>query len=178
MVAAVFAPQWEGPVKRWAIKFIRRNQWRVERINEFDDLLQDACLIFCKVASRYTVVEARHFMALFQRAMANSYHDKAKYLKRKREACFADNPPEIDFDRIIGEASNSGYLNALIAEAPDELRCAISAFDDPITCAAIRRRPRKTGRHRKRENLNMRLRRVTGACDGTDLVGGIRDLLT
>lgn len=176
-----FTPTWEGPIKGYASKVIARNMWRCDRIHSTDDLLQDAYMVFAKIAAKYPkVVEPEHFMALFKRAMFNCFHDHSRYMHRKQEVSVDTPVDATDFYAgRIGEVTNNGYLNALIAEAPEEVRYALAVFEDPVACSALRqRRRKKKGKLRLRENLNMRLRRVTGAAKEVDLTGAIRALLT
>jgi hypothetical protein len=174
----VYAPVWEGPVRLTAAKFIRKNKWRVDAIHEAEDLLQDAWLLFNKLQSRYSVNSARQFMALFKRALANRFNDHSMYMRRKRASGCRAFDQELA-DRIIGEVANDGYLNALLQGLPNEIQLALGVFDDPILCAALRRRQRRKGRGvRPRENLNMKLCRLTGAPKGEDLVGQIKAWLT
>jgi hypothetical protein len=171
-----YTPTWDGPIKNWAGTFIASNRWRCDVIHDFEDLLQEAWVLFDKLSKYYPVDTPQHFMALFKRALSNSFHDHARYTMRKRN--YRNSYEGIKFSRrILGEATNNGYLNALIAETSDNVRNALAAFDDPVTCAALRMRGRKRGKMREHENLNGRLRRVTGAPEGCDLVKGIKRLL-
>jgi DNA-directed RNA polymerase specialized sigma24 family protein len=172
-----FAPTWEGAIQQWACKCIRNNRWRCDRIHEFEDLLQDAHMLFEKLAAKYPRINApQKFMAIFKAAMNNAFHDHARYQRRKRD--YEMSEEGIEFSRrILGEVSNNGYLNALIAEGSDNVQHALAAFDDPITLAAMRLPRRKQGKLRAHENLNRKLCRVTGAPEGCDLVRGIKRLL-
>ena len=123
-----WSPKWEGSIQQWAKSFIQQNLWRCDPINEFNDLLQDAYLIYNKICERYPrVIEARHFMALFQRALWNKFHDQARYMRLKRrvhEDTIKD-VSELYADRI-GERTNAGYLSILLADAPKELQVALA----------------------------------------------------
>lgn len=168
-----WSPQWEGSIKSWASKFIIENQWHCDRIHEFDDLLQDAHLIYLKIAERYPrVVEPKHFMALFQVALRNKIHDHSRYMRRKR---LLHEETSVDAAEIIasqvGETTNHGYLRALIAEAPEELRLALILLEtQPETL--------RTQVPGLRENLNMRLRRILGVEGKFDFAGLLRSMLT
>lgn len=160
----LWQPVWEGPIQGWAIKFIQQNKWRVDRLHEFDDLLQDAYLTFLKIEAKYPrVIEAPHFMALFKTAMQNELWDKARY-KQHKSALIS----ELDLDAAeygagrIGDLTNSGYLNALLAEAPEELKLALAAFDDEELLKIMRSKPVRGTKPKYRENLNMKLSRMIG----------------
>lgn len=159
-----FQPQWEGVIRSWSISFIKKNQWRCDRLHDFSDLLQDAYLTFLKIETKYPrVVEAPHFMALFKTAMQNEMWDRARY-KQHKSALISEldrDAAEYGADRI-GDLTNSGYLNALLAEAPEELKLALAAFDDEGLLEIMRSKPVRGYKLKQRENLNMKLSRVIG----------------
>ena len=154
-----WTPKWEGPIRAWSCNFISRNKWRCDPINDFEDLLQDAYLIYLKIVEAYpSVTEPQIFMGLFKMAMTNNMHDNARYVKRKRvvhEETSVD-APELATGRI-GEVTNNGYVSALLAEAPEELQMALDIIEN--NPEALRGKPKVK---RKRQNLNMRLRRILG----------------
>lgn len=174
-----FKPKWEGPVRGWTKKFIARNMWRCDAIYDFNDHLNDCYLIFMKIAEYYPrVVEERHFMALYKTSVINAMHDKSRYRRIQKEVI---QETSLDVSELytgrIGELSNSGYLLALLAEAPEELRQAIHLLaTDPG--ALLTEEP--DGKH---ENLNMKLRRLLGFDKMIqevkyDFVTALKELLT
>src|ERR1700719_3358547 len=89
-------PDFDRRFAGWAAKFITKNRWRYESIYEFNDLMNDAYLIFRHVKASYPLItESSHLMALFKTAMLNDLVDKAKYKSRKYAA-------EISFDGYWG----------------------------------------------------------------------------
>lgn len=163
-------PSWEGTAKSWAIGFISKNRWRCDRIHEFDDLLQDAYLTFLRICNKYPrVVGPAHFMTLYRMAMNNEMHDRARYVKRKREIHedTSVDPTELG-DRRIGEVTNGGFVSVVIANAPEPIKQALSCL--------IENPPELHQATGYRENLNMKLCRVLGY-QRTDLMGGLRSLL-
>lgn len=163
-------PCWEGPTKAWALGFISRNTWRCDRIHDVDDLLQDAYLTYLKVAARYPRVRGQaHFMTLFRRAVHNEMHDRARYMKRKRELNEDTSVDACELPGRIGEVSNDGYIAVLLEQAPENLRAA-------LICIA-QNPPSLYQATEYRENLNMRLRRVLGYDHKADICGAIRELL-
>lgn len=170
----VWEPVWEGVVKNWAASFIKKQQWRCDRIHEFDDLLQDCYLIFLKLVERYPrVIEPHHFMALFKTSVRNSFHDKSSYKQRKGQY-HLELPADVSDSCVeqIGEATNAGYLMALLGEAPEELRLALALLvNDPSSLIG-------QGSHRMtRENLNMKLRRILGLESTFDLKAALMNML-
>lgn len=166
-VRLAYTPQWPD-VQAWAIKVNHQNKWRCDRIFEPEDLLNEAYLVFARVAERYPrVVEQRHFFSLFKTALRNYLHDQARYVKRKRLAIedTATDPGESD---QIGELSHDGDVRARINNIP-QLRVALEAMEH---------NPRSLRRVfvGKRENLNMKLHRITGV--DYDFMGGFRNALS
>lgn len=165
-------PVWEGSVKGWAIKFNRRNRWRLDSINGDADLLQEAFIVFLKICRKYPrVMDPAHFMALYKRAMENQMHDRSKHTSKYRNF----NIP-LDCDALsicgarIGELTNGGYARALVEQAPEELKLALALIANHPEKLRIKNRKRK-------ENLNMQLRRLLGI-EGYDFMGGLKELLT
>jgi len=177
-ISLQWTPCWEGATKNWAKGFLLKNRWRCDRIHEIDDLLQDAYLTFLKIADRYPrVMGQAHFMTLYRRAMANEMHDRSRYMRRKRELHqdTSVDAVEISAERI-GEVSNSGYVNLLIDQAPDDLKLALECL--------VHNPPELIHQRWHRENLNMGLRRVLGydrarldEYRNIDFTGGIKNLL-
>jgi hypothetical protein len=165
-----WSPCWEGPTEEWAKRFLWKNRWRCDRIHDTDDLLQDAYLTFLRVANRYPRVMGQGpFMALFRTAMTNEMHDRARYMRRKREQHQDTSVDAGEITGRIGDLANEGYLSLLIETAPQELQLALLCIiQNPPELACL------PNRH---ENLNMRLRRVLGYDSNVDLTGELRSLL-
>ena len=158
-------PIWEGPIKNWAASFIRREVWRCDRLHGQDDLLQEAHLLFWKLTERYPrVLEPAKFMGLFKKCLTNLLNDKSSYISRRKNA-YTVLPEDVSAYcyNMTGETTNTGYLSALLSEAPQELKLAIA-----ITLNEELQPP---------ENLNMKLRRILGLADTFDLKDALYDLL-
>jgi hypothetical protein len=169
-----WSPSWEGPVQGWAVNFIKANKWRCDWVHDKDDLLQDAYLTYLKVVETYPrVIEPKHFMALFKAAMWNAMHDRARYKRRKR-LVHEETPKDVSefCEGRIGELTNYGYINVLLAEAPEELHMALALLEE--NPEALRSRVNAQG---QRENLNMKLRRILGL-GNVDVIGTLRSLLS
>ena len=165
-----WAPVWDGKVQKWASYFIRKNQWRCDSVYEFDDLMQEAYLIYLRICDKYPkVIEPAHFLALFKRAMCNQIHDFSRVARKKR-IVIQDTTKDVSelFVNRVGEITNPGYMNILLSEAPEELQIAL---------ALIEQNPKELyAKQPRRENLNQRLRRVLGIKD-LDFIGEIQNLL-
>src|SRR5260221_11573880 len=107
-----FSPEWGNEFAKYATNLHKAQKWRVDPMLDLEDLLQDAFLIFTKIKVTYPrVIEPRHFMALYKRALINSLHDKAAYKQRRGNICvhLGIDAADLGIGRI-GETSNAGYL--------------------------------------------------------------------
>ena len=123
----MWRPVWNEHFQKWSASYIKKNLWRYDTIHEFDDLMQDAYLLFVRIADTYPRVNnPANFMALFKMAMINKTNDRSLYTKR-RKAAEITTPKDVSEFYLgrIGEVTNAGYLNALLAEMPEELHLAM-----------------------------------------------------
>lgn len=163
--------KWEGKVENWAKSFINKNQWRCDEIHSREDLLQDAYLVYLKISDKYPrVARESHFMALYCRALSNQLHDHARSVRRKRDVFGVIECIDEQMIDVIGDTTNDGYLNVLLAEAPEELRLAMSLMENCPEAVRVRGGV-------SRENLNMKLRRALGVGKGFDFTGTLKNLL-
>lgn len=180
-------PDWNSRFQGYAAKFVAKNKWRCEDIHTFDDLMQDAYLIFRHVRASYPLVsEPSHIMALFKTAIQNEFNDKAKYKQRKYAA-------EVSLEMTIGEdlklidnlgeENNEGYLRVILSELPPEVRAVLELFNDEEKLRLLReeRVPSRlailAGFPLKRESLNDVLCRIIRLPKTTDLVGMLKSAL-
>lgn len=83
---AVYRPVWEGAIEDHARKQARRHEWRVAPQWGYDDLIQEAFLLFCKLSDRYVRVNnAKHFMRLFSTAFSRMITDLSRTRTKHRE---------------------------------------------------------------------------------------------
>lgn len=169
---------WGGATENWTKSFIKQHRWRCDRIHDFDDLLQDAYLTFLKVERRYPRAAGQaHFMTLYRTALKNEMHDRARYMRRKREQHQDTSVDAADLTSgRIGEVGHDGYLNLLIEKAPEGVRLALECLEQNP--------PELHHQNGHCETLNMRLKRVLGydkmrldEYRKADLTGAIRTLL-
>jgi hypothetical protein len=172
-----WSPEWTREYEGYAANFYRQNSWRCDPINEIKDLMQDAYLIFAKVRNSYPrVIEPKHFMALYKRALANNMHDKAAYRRRKESAEVHLSSDVTDFFAgRIGEVTNAGYVGALIDELPEELKLVLHKL--AMGLPTEKAEPRKRGLQ-PRESLTMQLRRLCRLPMNSDPLAIIRRLLS
>jgi hypothetical protein len=167
-----WSPTWQGPVQQWSAKFIKNNKWRCDRIYDFEDLMQEAHLIFLRISDKYPrIIDPRHFMGLYKVALSNWFNDRASYMQRHGQAVdLGIDPMELCMGHI--EEGHAGLLSILLEEAPQELRLALALLaENP---EALRTETPTAG---QRENLNMKLRRILGLSAAFDLKALLTDLL-
>lgn len=170
----VFTPIWGPEYEKWAKGFIRNHKWRVDRLLDEDDLMQEAWITFNYVANTYPRCNcSKHFMALFKRAMINKMNDRSCRVKRRRET--PEGAISCDITEVlsgrIGEITNGGYLAALLNEQPEELKIVLKMLADGKLDA-----PEREKGLQPRENFSMRAKRLLGIKG--DPVRELRQLLT
>jgi len=162
-------PTWEGVIKNWTKSFIRSQKWRCDpTLNEAEDLLQDGHLVFMRITTAYPrVIEPSQFMALYKTAFTNLIHDKSCH-KRRRDHVRAPQDVSELYD-LVSETTNSGYIRALLDEAPQELKLALELVAaDANGLKADKQSP---------QTLNMKLRRILGLESTFDFRTALHDLL-
>ena len=171
----VWSPVWGKEYEGWAISYLRAHKWRCDPMYDTDDLVQEAWLVFRHLADTYPrIIDPKHFMALFKRAVINKINDKScRYSRRKGtvEAPISTDVYEV-FAGRIGEGTNGGYLAALLNEAPEELKLVLAmAAKGELDIA-----PKRRHKMEPRENLSMRACRLLGLTG--DPIREIKRLLT
>lgn len=174
----IWSPVWSDEYKNWSSFFNRKNKWRCNRILDEDDLLQEAYLVFHNIKASYPrVVEPKLFMGLFKRAMINKMHDRSCSVRRRKDTVEA--PVSLDvyefFAGRIGETTNSGYLAAILNEAPEELKLVLAMLAKGDFASMP---PKRRGRFEERKNLSMRICETLGLPSDYDPLAELKRLLT
>ena len=157
-----FQPEWDEEYQKWTSGFVGAHKWRVDPLHTVDDLKQEAWFTFNYVEHAYPrCMCPKHFMALFKRAMVNKMHDRSCRYDRRRDSVEA--PVSTDIYEVfagrIGEVTNTGYLAAVLNEAPEELKLVMKLLAegqieaDPKTKEL---KPRKNLSQKARDFLNKR----------------------
>lgn len=174
-------PKWDWPPTdtkdyspcRWAGKFIKFNRWRCDRIYGEQDLMQEAYLVFMRISEKYPrITNVKDFMKLYKSALSNWFNDRSlDVVKGRRGTLDVSNNDPTELLSQICECPVDG-INILLSEAPRELRLALSLLaEQPDLIRA------PTGPGEKRENLNMKLRRILGLDEKFDLRAALTELL-
>ena len=78
MVKKYYKPVWEGYVEARAVTQVHSNMWRLDRYMEHQDAMQEARLVFLKLAKKYKVETEQQFLSLFSMSLKNKFTDLAK----------------------------------------------------------------------------------------------------
>ncbi len=124
----MYKPIFKGPIEGWTVNYCTSNFWRVSSMMEFEDLLQDAYIVFLRCEARYPELDTpQHFMSLYKRAWANHVTDLANEATQLRavrsihQGVGEDDEP-LQIAEGVGELENAGYLVTLVGQAPEEVR--------------------------------------------------------
>ena len=124
---AHYVPEFPGPVEGWVVNFLKDNLWRVQRTMDRDDCLQEARLVFLRVARTYPNVDAPHFMALFKTSWTRRFNDLSMEDSAIREAEISmyrdrgeDDGPDLPSEHV-GDMVNEGELRVMLRQAPREV---------------------------------------------------------
>lgn len=159
-----------------------RNYWRVARMYEPEDLIQDGYMIYAKCRQHYQssreVTERRHFMALFKTSFTNHIHDLAKkcyvasgpnptaeqYRGLGNEIAVSSIGPTENraqwLDSVFGSTVQDSELRIMLSQAKGPVKELIALFTTEAGAATLRARPQRSW-----ETLNMYVCRLIGADD-------------
>lgn len=137
-----FTPRFNGPIQGRAVNIIKRFYPYLCAEHEFDDLMQEAWLVFARCKHLYgtTVDNPRWFMVLFGRALTNKLINLSKKCGRYISIEALDN-----FEEPATEV-DMAFANRLIRELPEEVHQLMAAVvsgtvaDGRLAFAQIRRK--------------------------------------
>lgn len=131
MHASTYKPCYDGPIAGWVMNHVQANLWRVSRVRQREDLMQDAYEVFLRVAKKYPNEDTpQHFMSLFQRSWINHVHDLSNANTRQRaEVGFSRTGSEEAYEwEPSGDTNNDGELAVMLRQAPSEIKMVLSLF--------------------------------------------------
>lgn len=172
-----YVPTFNRAIAGWSVNFIKKNIWRLHGTYDFEDLFQEAYLVFliCSKKYRYDRVEnGAHFMALFKRSFSNCISDYAKKASKQREQLVQNitviDGKEIDlFDSLEGGLSNEGKLHVAIEQAPSFVRSYIKAMESGLISGILQEEALMNLRPVKNQSLGKKkVRRILWS-EGTSL---------
>lgn len=86
---------WDPPTEGWVTKFINKNLWRVAPDYDFEDLFQEALLVYVRVQKKYP--EATNLMPLFMRSFSNEINWLSTLRTRARDLTTAESDISDEF---------------------------------------------------------------------------------
>ena len=137
-----FRPIWPGPIEGHAVNTARYYYGHLHAWHEFDDLLQEAYIVFikCKRAYAGTVDNPAWFMALFRNSLRNRFSTLLQHGPRYN---FIEDLESINTD-AAGDLKNDGYLRCILEDLPPVLNMMLRlAVRDKVSP----QRRRATRRH-------------------------------
>jgi hypothetical protein len=171
--------QFDGSFKGYAVNLCMRSHWRVARIMEVDDLVQEAYLVFHKCSVKYShVTDAPQFMALYKRALANRITDlslKNSQLHTERSSSH-DGRRDTAPVEAIGELDNDGFLKIMMKQAPAEVKLVLTMIlNAPAEITEALLSSWSNAEHKKRANSSERINRALGLPPELDTMGMVQD---
>lgn len=162
-------PAWTPQLERWTAKQIRLNQWKFDAADDFEDIMQEAKLLFFTLSKTYPIASKdAHLATIYRTSFSRKLIDRAR--QRKYRITVDETPVEEMADSLHG-LPNYGPLSMLLEEMPDELKLVLGA----LTTGRVRLSLNKpTKASRPRENHNMRLRRRFALPDTANPVGNLK----
>ena len=176
----LWKPNWKPEIAGWTVTFIKENNWRCSDIvNSFEDLLQEAYIVFLRIKTTYPLVNTpKQFMALYKKSFTNYVIDLSRYKQRKEAVHVTDLPCdaiELGSGRI-GEIENSGYVMSLLERSSEELKTLLLVYNDEAKLVKLREKYLRTSR-KPRPNLNRRLCSLAGIEPKKDYIKELKNLL-
>lgn len=118
-----------GPVEGWTVNFCKVNFWRVESSMTMDDVMQEAYIVFMRVAKAYPDLETpQHFMALYKRAWVNEFTNLAHQDTKLRAMTPEMTETSEGGVEPTGELYNDGHLAIMLRQAPREVLMVLNLF--------------------------------------------------
>ena len=172
------ALEFKGAIEGYVMRHLAQNFWKVARLMERDDVLQEAYLAYLQVCRNYPdVTDAPHFMSLFKRVWHCRFTDltnkdtKAKAIVSEGYCVVGEEEPE-PFD-AVGSLDNDGYFSVVCEQAPCEvlsvvnlLLTAPSEFVDSLRIQAGMR-------GKRRLEANARINKALGLPLQRDSLGAV-----
>lgn len=106
-----FVPRWHGEISGWAVRAIVKNFASLSADYEFEDLMQEAYLVYMRCKDRYgsSVDNAAWFMALFKVSLRNHLWQMAERSGRRRMLSL-DSLRDVDGAMIAELFSDGGEM--------------------------------------------------------------------
>lgn len=120
---------WPGPAEGYAKNQVHRHLWRMHGREQFEDLMQEAFLVYTKVESRYVneIDNPQWLMALFREALQHRLTDLARrnFRRYTSELTGESEAMEEVIDEHAQPLDMITQLITALDKAPSEFRAAL-----------------------------------------------------
>ena len=145
-----YVPVWEGPIKRYAMNYLRKQKWRFDSLYTEEDLLQEGFMTFLKVKNAYPrVFEAPHFMSLFKVSLRRDVDTLTLYRQKEKTFMVEVSQDAYDFYEQRLSTPPSSDMGLLLQELPPAVRAALGVFNDPEKLRELQEELTRTKRMRR-----------------------------
>lgn len=178
----MYIPVFAGPIEGWTVRWSSQHLWRVAEAMEWDDVMQEAYLVFLRCSNKYPVLDTpQHFMALYKRAWVNHFNDLSTEVSRNRAASLSldDDGESQGIQEPAGDLDTNGHLRIMIEEAPKEVRMVLSLLlNAPQELVDVALAGWNGTDRRKTANGSKRICQMLGLPQHLDVMGMVRDYFT
>ena len=137
-----FTPQFTGSIEGYTKNFINANLWKVDKLYDYDDILQEAREQFLRTIQRMkangdTIQNEKHMMSLYKTSFSRHFitlcNRTTKMSVEQNMSGFTTDDDTLDFESLIGSDENTGYLECLVDQAPKEVEQVFNLlFNTPV----------------------------------------------
>ncbi|MCK5605898.1 hypothetical protein KAR91_28635, partial [Candidatus Pacearchaeota archaeon] len=126
-----YKPSWEGAIEGFVINTINRSYWRFHNVMEYEDVLQEAKMLFVELSQRYAGVvnTPQWFMSLFKQSFVNRLHNFSTIATKYQTfttftdvACSMDNPPAQYEELFESSLIQGAEFERLLEDSPTYVR--------------------------------------------------------
>ena len=182
-----FQPEFDHALEGWVHNYLKTNYWRVERTLSYDDVMQEAHIVYLGLVQRYTAVDNQGwFMALFKRSWTGHFYDLAMRASRIRVNEVSSTPQYVDedesesyLDLAVGDRDNLGAFEVLVNQAPREVKEVLNLmFGTPAEVLEMAAAAWKASGRKKPFGNAMLCHLLGKDPDTVDLEGAVREHFT
>jgi hypothetical protein len=178
ITARSYNPQWDGFIEGYVTNYLHQNYWRVQHYMEYEDVVQEARVVFYRVKNKYGKLEhPKHFMALFKTSWVREFTDLANAATKVSEASYEMGNTEQDefMDVLCGDLENDGMLSIMMQQAPEEVKKVLKLFLTTPVEALNQMSMVWKWRGKNIEFGNQHLCEILKLKEGTDVLGKIKE---
>lgn len=176
-------PDFDGELEGYVHNQLKRHFWRVSKTLAYDDVMQEARLVFVECRARYCPIDTpQHFMSLFKTAWYRRFTDLAYTSSRKTDHevpdfRIYDEGEGVDtfISTAQGETGNAGPVLVALHRAPAEVKAVLSLMLNAPQEMVEAVEAAWKAKGKKRGMGNAHLCRLLGRPEGEDLLGHVRD---